>query len=406
MTATLQYLYAAYSIPNYVTGKALVEAGSWTQEQLHLACGDGQESGAYGIRGILLTISHEEMIHFLTVNNILMALGESFWPVVPDLPALGQTLGLEVELALEPFNALTLQRLIRFEWPEALEKELPVESPGLEPIAVEPWQSGSLSALYKQIQTALEQLPDLFDGQHGGGGEHHLFLREDFNARYPDYQLQVNDRDSAIFALNFIVSQGEGGSQDFPQREHSHFHQLKRIEHDLLDVQGNVPDRLWSPSYPALRNPTVDASAKGFDTPYNLVYALSARRVMHLFNSCFELSIQLMTQHFGAFATASLRRSKLMNASIDFMTGMMRPLAELLMTMPSGYPGRTAGPSFEIPRVRLIAPPSVALQAIARRCGELAQETIDCNVVPKTVTGMLGYYETYLRELAQEVKST
>ncbi len=55
-----------------------------------------------------------------------------------------------------------------------------------------------------------------------------------------------------------------------------------------------------------------------------------------------------MVQHFGDGPDASLRRSELMNAAIDVMTGLMRPLGELLVTMPSGRHGRTAGPSFEL----------------------------------------------------------
>lgn len=39
----LQYIFAGYSIPNYVTGEEYVRRGLWSQEQLHLACGDGQE---------------------------------------------------------------------------------------------------------------------------------------------------------------------------------------------------------------------------------------------------------------------------------------------------------------------------------------------------------------------------
>ena len=76
----LQYIYAAYSVPNYVTGREYVRRGLWTSEQLNLACGDGQEVRNYGMRGVLLEISHEEMIHFLLVNNILMAMGEAFYP--------------------------------------------------------------------------------------------------------------------------------------------------------------------------------------------------------------------------------------------------------------------------------------------------------------------------------------
>ena len=107
----LQYIYAAYSIPNYATGQAYVQRGLWTPAQLNLACGDGQETGNYGMRGVLLEISHEEMIHFLLVNNILMAMGEPFYPANPNFGEIDRYCPIDVDLALEPLNASNLSSM-------------------------------------------------------------------------------------------------------------------------------------------------------------------------------------------------------------------------------------------------------------------------------------------------------
>lgn len=66
------------------------------------------------MRGVLLEIAHEEMIHFLMVNNILMAMGEPFYPAVPNFKELNQRFPIDVDFALEPLNATTIQRFIRF----------------------------------------------------------------------------------------------------------------------------------------------------------------------------------------------------------------------------------------------------------------------------------------------------
>ncbi|MCJ8279969.1 MAG: ferritin-like protein, partial [Rivularia sp. ALOHA_DT_140] len=104
----LQYIYAGYSVPNYVTGEEYVRRGLWTQEQLHLACGDNQEVDNYGMRGVLIEVAREEMIHFLLVNNILMAIGEPFYAAVPDFKQLNAKFPIDIDFALEPLNALSL----------------------------------------------------------------------------------------------------------------------------------------------------------------------------------------------------------------------------------------------------------------------------------------------------------
>jgi hypothetical protein len=117
LTIMLQYLYAAYSLPSFEAGRNLVAQGQWTPEHLREVCGDGQERYAQGWRGTLLEISHEEMIHYLLINNIITQMGEPFYPAFPAFGVDGLGLGLDTELALEAFSPLVLERFIRLEWP-------------------------------------------------------------------------------------------------------------------------------------------------------------------------------------------------------------------------------------------------------------------------------------------------
>jgi len=399
----LQYIYAAYSIPNYATGQEYVRRGLWTTEQLHLACGDGKEVRDYGMRGVLLEISREEMIHFLMVNNILMAMGEPFYPATPNFSTINRRFPIEVDFALEPLNASTLQRFMRFEWPDFLEEDLVGEPVLNDPTVDRLHGYGSLSELYRQIRSALETIGDLIVVKKGRvGGEHHLFLREDFNKVHPDYQFQVDDVNSALFAIDLIVEQGEGCDSSSPKFEKSHFQQFRRMAEALVKEQvteaGTSRQVPWNPAYPAMRNPTLQHQ----DYNTNIVTVSQTCKVMEIFNECYLLMMQMMVQHFGLTPNGSLRRSKLMNAAIDVMTGMMRPLGELLMTMPSGKRGKTAGPSFEVATLPVYIPtPEVAYQAIARRFELLGKQARECEAIHSTVYEMFDFYTNFFEDLAK-----
>ncbi|MCY7334795.1 MAG: isovaleryl-CoA dehydrogenase, partial [Chamaesiphon sp.] len=398
----LQYIYAAYSIPNYVTGQEYLQRGLWTPAQLNLACGDGQETGNYGMRGVLLEISHEEMIHFLLVNNILMAMGEPFYPASPNFGEIDRYCPIDVDLALEPLNANSIHRFMRLEMPDFLAEELAEDSDVEDPIADRLHSYGSLSELYTQIRQAIEKIPDLFLTKKGpAGGEHHLFLRDDFNKHHPHYQLQVEDVNSALFAIDLITEQGEGCDPNSPKFDRSHYQQFRQMAAALAQQQfasdNNSDPVLWNPAYPALRNPTLHSR----DCSTSVVTAAETAIVMEICDESYFIMMQLMVQHFGLMPNGSLRRSKLMNAAIDIMAGMVRPLGELLMTMPSGKRGRTAGPSFNMTTPPVYIPtPKIAYQTIAQRFEKLSVRAQKCPAISSTVTELFDFYVTFFAEMA------
>ncbi len=396
----LQYVYAGYSIPNYVTGEEYVRRGLWTTEQLNLACGDGKEVRSYGMRGVLLEISREEMIHFLMVNNILMAIGEPFYPGVPDFSQLNHRIPIDVDFALEPFNTTSLQRFMHLEMPDFLAENL-ADEPNNDPAVNKLHGYGSLSELYHQIRAALQTIPDLFVVKKGQvGGEHRLFLRDEFNKVHPDYQFQVDDLNSALFAIDLITEQGEGCHAKSPHFERSHYKQFCRLADALSKEQMTLRltgDKIpWNPSYPAMRNPSLHQ--RDYNT--NIVTVPQTRAVMEIFNESYFLMTQLMVQHFGLMPTGSLRRSKLMNAGIDIMTGMMRPLGELLMSMPSGKRGKTAGPSFEIETPIYIPTPEIAMNVISRRFEQLSSRAKECQIIPNHICELFDFYTKFFKDLA------
>ncbi|GAA1739303.1 hypothetical protein GCM10009681_07570 [Luedemannella helvata] len=390
LAATLQYLFAAYSVPAYGPAEEYVRRGLWTAEQRWLACGDGGETTAGGVRGTLLSIAREEMIHFLMINNIIMAMGEPFHVPAIDFGTLNHTLPIPLDFALEPLGIGSLQRFLALEQPESHIGDLGV---GDDP----PEGYRSPSALYAEIRAGIERVPDLFMVRKGrGGGEHHLFLRESINAVHPDFQLEVDDVPSALFAIDVITEQGEGGKlASAPSPGGSHFEALLRVSEELLATRS--PGRtVWAPAYPVARNPTAHDGRPDRTT----VTEPAARALMHLFNRSYYLMLQLMVQHFGYQPDASLRRSKLMNAAIDVMTGMMAPLAEVLVTLPSGQRGLTAGPGFELEdEVVYNSRPDVAMLSVALRFEHLAAAARRCDAAPDRVTDMFAFYADYFRAL-------
>ncbi|MEU7150755.1 ferritin-like domain-containing protein [Streptomyces sp. NPDC045456] len=399
LAVMLQYLYAAYSVPTHGAGLEYVRRGTWTPEQLRLACGDGGETLDEGIRSMLLNIAREEMIHFLLVNNILTAVGEPFHVPRLDFGTVNHELPVPLDFSLERLGPGSVERFVQIERPEDLVHDV---RRGDTPAAPAPHDDrhpyASLSELYTDIREGLHRVPDLFLVEKGrGGGEHHLFLRKSVNRHHPDYQLEVDDLSSALFAIDVITEQGEGGVLDARTAEHSHYASFLRIS-DLLcgapATRARPGGERWNPAYPVVRNPTLGQGNAAMET----VTDPDARSVMGLFNRSYFMALQLMVQHFGECPDASLRRSDLMNAAIDMMTGLMRPLAELLVTLPSGRRGRTAGPSFELSEQPApVSRPDVARRGIALRLDHLAVACGKHPLVPARVGEMSAFWADHFR---------
>ncbi|MET9633612.1 ferritin-like domain-containing protein [Lentzea sp. NPDC006480] len=388
LAVMLQYLYAAYSIPTYGAGEELVRRGDWTPEQLTLMCGDGGETREGGLRASLMDVAREEMIHFLVINNVLMATGEPFFVPDIDFGTLNEQLPVPLDFCLEAFNLGSVQRFIQIEQPEGLVGAVRL---GDLPSTSDSHDYASLSELYGDIREGLQRVPDLFLVDQGrGGGEHRLFMRESVNARHPDYVLEVDDLRSALFAIDFVTEQGEGQVLTEDSEEDSHYDTFVRISELLMKERLTAADKgraQWNPAYPVARNPTLhEGHAK------ELVTDPTARELTALFNGSYFMVLQLMVQHFGN-PDESLRRSKFMNTAIDVMTGVMRPLGELLVAVPSGRHGRTAGPSFELDEQPAFIPrPDVARKSLSMKFRTLADAARKCPLVHDKVAANLDHF--------------
>ena len=401
LATMIQYLYAAYSMPIHSVGRQYVALGEWTEEQLLVACGEGTQSWNNGIRGSLMCVAREEMMHFLAINNILMAMGRPFHLPQLDFGTVNSTIRVPLEFSLEALNLASVQRFVALEQPHCLEREVEGNDSAVRRARGEPHPYGSLSELYAAIREGIQAVPGAFLVKKGrGGGGHHLFMRESVNAVHPDYQLEVDDVASAVFAIDFVTEHGEGGHipSTLPAEE-SHFDTFLWISELLIQERAAGPnDRRipWNPAYPVMRNPTLRPGNPAMD----LVTHEPARLAMTVFNRSYFMAMQLMVQHFGYSPDKSLRRSRVMNWSLDIMTGVLRPLGELIVTLPSGRPGRTAGPSFELDETpAYIARPDVAVEWMAREFDEIAELARKCVGLTPTVADLLAFIGEQLRTM-------
>jgi len=73
-------------------------------------------------------------------------------------------------------------------------------------------------------------------------------------------------------------------------------------------------------------------------------------RVTDLFNVNYEILLQLFGRFFAHTTETDAQLKVLADASVALMVQVIKPLGSLITTLPPGpaYPGRTAGPSFEL----------------------------------------------------------
>lgn len=375
LSIMLQYIFAGYSLPDLSAGQSLVEKGYWTPKQLTQVCGGSDHRLDSGWRGTIIEIAHEEMIHYLLINNILMALGEEFYPGEALIgQAAADAFGFDTEFSFEPFSENLLARFIRFEWPSY------IKAPGR-----------SIGDFYREIRLAITSVPDLFN-EGKTGGEHHLFLNELTNRAFPNYQFEVYDVKSAIFALDFVTEQGEGVLTDSPKFEVSHYNRLRGIAKCLSTEK--IP---FEPAIPVVKNPSLIAL-----TGYTKVTNPKARELMAFYQACYELMFQMMIQHFAYRPLASLRRSRLMNGSIDIMAGILRPLSVMIMSLPSGIPQRNAAPPVpNINQFKAIKDHQKACFSMANTCQHLAIKgrEISTEMPGKAQIELLEFFAKQLNEI-------
>ena len=301
----LQYLFAAFTI------KQRRDEGL-THDQLELAC---------EVKRALLEVAREEMAHLGIVCSVLVSVGAKPHFRPPTLPAanrfFGQT-GPDDAFSLEPLSVPTMRRFVRFEAPEPAQPDAAGYS--------------TVGGLYRDIQRAIVDLD-----AHGG-----LFVRDaptddvdawgvSGNTRFG----RVRNAASAVQAIDRIIEQGEGADGN-----DSHYVRFGAV-HDVLAHKIGAEEL----ARPVLSNPgRVDSSP--------VDDALTSQTIA-VFERIYSAMLSILSEHYTSVDYRSKRGSELRQLARGLMSGVVRPLGEVLCELPSGQrrPGMTAGPSFRCSHV-------------------------------------------------------
>jgi Ferritin-like len=329
-----QYLFAAFSLKQRedegVTADALETVLRW--------------------RKVIAHVATEEMLHLALVQNLLSAIGAAPHLARPNLPAPARHYPAGVNLTLVPFGEPALRHFMFLERPEGMELngargiDAPVhEAVPLMPerdVVPQPQDFATVGHLYRSIEHGIDHLAEKF-------GERNLFVgppraqatREYFH--WPEL-VPVTDLASAHLAIDTILEQGEGARGHW---QNAHFGQFVQILDEYRELKAATPD--FEPARPVLFA-TVRPSDHD-DTVPRITDGV-ASRCTDLFNVGYEVLLQMLQRYFAHTEETDAQLATLSSAAVALMVGVLRPLGDLITTLPvgPGKPGRTAGPSFEL----------------------------------------------------------
>ncbi len=329
-----QYLFAAFSLKEStdegLTPEELEAVSRWRRAVAHVAT--------------------EEMLHLALVQNVLSAIGAAPHLTRPNLPAPAHHYPAGVNLTLVPFGEPALQHFMFLERPEgmALEGAEGIDAPVHDAVPLmsesdivpQLQDFATIGHLYRSIEHGLAHLADKF-------GERNLFVGSpraqatstDFH--WPEL-VAVTDLASAQRALDTILEQGEGARGHW---EAAHFGQFVQILEEYRGMLAANPaaDPVRPVMFAAVRRGERDASIP-------LIGDRVTALCTDLFNVSYEILLQILERYFAHTEETDAQLGTLANAAVNLMAGVLRPLGNLITTLPVGpeHPGRTAGPSFEL----------------------------------------------------------
>jgi CDGSH-type Zn-finger protein/truncated hemoglobin YjbI len=299
------------------------------------------------------TISHvatEEMLHLALVHNLLSAVGAAPHLSRPNLPAPAHHYPAGVNLTLVPFGEPALRHFMFLERPEGMELkgaegiDAPVRDAvplmAERDIVPQPQDFATVGHLYRSIELGFAHLAEKF-------GESNLFVgppraqASTENFSWPEL-VAVTDLKSAQGAIDTILEQGEGARGHWEQ---AHFGQFVQILDEYRQMR--AAKKTFDPVRPVMFA-TVRPSGRDGDGP-RITERLTSR-CADLFNVSYEILLQTLERYFAHTEESDAQLATLADATIAIMLGVLKPLGNLITTMPVGseHPGMTAGPSFEL----------------------------------------------------------
>jgi len=327
-----QYLFAAFSL------KQRAEEG----------LSDTELDAVTRWRRQISHVATQEMLHLALVHNLLSAVGAAPHLPRPNLPQPANHYPAGVQLALLPFGEQALRHFMFLERPEGMDLD---DAQGLAAFGnAEPLMGAydivprlqdfaTVGHLYRSIEHGLAHLTEKF-------GERWLFVgppraqATSANFQWPGL-VAVTDLASARRAVEEILEQGEGALGHW---ESAHFGQFVKILEEYQTMRAANPD--FDPVRPVIAvnvRPSEHA-----DVP--LISEPVTAHCTDLFNVAYEVLLQTLERYFAHTEESDTQLATLADLTVGLMFRVIKPLGDLITTLPAGpeYPGRTAGPSFEL----------------------------------------------------------
>jgi rubrerythrin len=337
----IQYLFAAFSLKKHIdegiTGEQQELIRKWEKQ--------------------ILTVAREEMVHLGTVCNLLSAIGAAPHFTRPNFPQ-EATKYYPFSFTLSRFSDESLYRFIRFELPKG---EKPPPPPQIRDsllkkidsqmltvlfnVSPDPLEYEYVGELYRKVREGFDMIPEetLFIGPKTGQEDEKWSERISIS--------QVVDRQTANNAIDLIIDSGEGSPG---HRERSHYDTFLKMRAELNEQLQRHSD--FDPSRLVVPNPRTrkfhrDAPATQGTT---FIENESAKSVAELFNECYEIVLLMLSQLYSFGGESAQQRDTLRQSSRQFMTSVLRPIAEILTEMPAitttenNSHNGNAGPTFEL----------------------------------------------------------
>lgn len=342
------YLYSAFSLK-----QELSEGGmTWRQQQ---------RVRAWAAQ--IYAVAAEEMLHLAQAWNLLAAIGGMPYYHRPGFPQPATYYPMNIPLALTPFGEDTLKRFIMYELPSHIAPEEMARRLGLPAEQAPKGEDLTVGELYELIAGAFRGIPEnvLFVGAPSQQ------IGQDI-IDFPDI-IKVTDRESAVAAVQMIVRQGEGTSQD---DLNCHFGMFLNVLEEFRSetAKGGAA---FDPVRRVVSNPVIKITGFEGDHGVTLVADAYASEVAQFFNDVYGLMMRMLQFSFScSIDNAPVVKTFAKNAIVVMVT-VLKPVGEALMLLPNG-PDDTmcAGPEFGLARhVALPAEPAVADRIVRERLGEL-----------------------------------
>ena len=258
---------------------------------------------------------------------------------------------------LSRFSDESLYRFIRFELPKG---EKPPPPPQIRDSLLKKIDSQMLTVLFNVSPDPLEYeyVGELYRKVREGFdtiSEETLFIGPKTGQEDEEWSERISisrvvDRQTANNAIDLIIGSGEGSPG---HREGSHYDTFLKMRAELNEQLQRQSD--FDPSRLVVPNPRTRKFHRDAPTTQGTTFIEneSAKSVAELFNECYEIVLLMLSQLYSFGGESAQQRDTLRQSSRQFMTSVLRPIAEILTEMPATTTANNshngnAGPTFEL----------------------------------------------------------